>query len=176
MRPSRLPLSPSFPSWVASSGEQPGSPPKRKAEAEPLSAGAVEKRKAEEMAQGSQSSSSDSGDGGGSIRMVETVDAEWAEHGMEVEAEIAADSPEASEDPPSLISEELAVLDDAAELEEIDRLEKMTVLVDPVAGEEAEHLSTVFVKTWKFDYQLLLIWASMMAPIGDYRIMRRNRR
>ncbi|CAE7840199.1 unnamed protein product [Symbiodinium sp. CCMP2592] len=140
------PYSPSFPSWMASLGEQPASPPKRKAEAEPSSAGAVEKRKAEEMAQGNPSSS-DSSDGGGSIRMVETVDAEWAEHGPEIEAEIAADNQESTEDPPSLSVEELAVLDDAA----IERLEKMTVLVDPVAGEEAEHLSTVFVKTWKYD-------------------------
>ncbi|CAE7436535.1 unnamed protein product [Symbiodinium sp. CCMP2592] len=84
-------------------------------------------------------------------RMVETVDAEWAEHGPEIEAEIAADTQESAEDPPNLSDDELAVLDDAAELEEIERLEKMTVLVDPVAGEEAEHLSTVFVKTWKYD-------------------------
>ncbi|CAE7796060.1 unnamed protein product [Symbiodinium sp. CCMP2592] len=132
-------------------GEQPASPPKRKAEAEPSSAGAVEKRKAEEMAQGNPSSSSGSSDGGGSIRMVETVDADWAEHGPDIEAEIAADGQESTEDPPSLSVEELAVLDDAAELEEIERLEKMTVLVDPVAGEEAEQLSTVFVKTWKYD-------------------------
>ncbi|CAE7261574.1 unnamed protein product [Symbiodinium sp. CCMP2592] len=46
-----------------------------------------------------------------------------------IEAEIAADGP----------------------VDRGDRLEKMTVLVDPAAWEEAEHLSTVFVKTWKYD-------------------------
>ncbi|CAE7035083.1 unnamed protein product [Symbiodinium sp. CCMP2592] len=67
-----------------------------------------------EMAKGSQSSGSDSGDGSRSIRMVETVDAEWAEHGPEIEAEVADDGPETAEDPPNLSSEELAILDGAA--------------------------------------------------------------
>ena len=78
------------------------------------------------------------------VRMVETVDAAWHE-AWENTAYIEFEG----EEPPDLSPEDLAELDDQAEIEELTRLEGMNVLMEPNPQEQAEHLSTVFVKTWK---------------------------
>ena len=79
------------------------------------------------------------------------MDAEWHE-GVDPEAaqDIEEDLEEAATDdmPPSLPQETVDELDEAAELEEISRLEKLGVLL-PDEGEHAEHLSTTFAKVWK---------------------------
>ncbi|CAE7876657.1 RE1, partial [Symbiodinium necroappetens] len=73
------------------------------------------------------------------VRMVETVDAAWHEAWENTAYGEAEDFD--GEQPPDLSPEDLAELDDQAEIEELTCLEGM--------NEQAEHLSTVFVKTWK---------------------------
>ena len=82
-----------------------------------------------------------------SVRMVETVDASWHEAWEHTAYGEAEDFD--GEQPPDLSPEDLAELDDQAEIEELTRLEGMSVLIEPNPQEQAEHLSTVFVKTWK---------------------------
>ena len=100
-----------------------------------------------------------------SIRLVETVDAEWYAPGKSPETAAPenglyeGDPEEAinpkhivtgnADQPPELAPESLKDYDDMAEVEEIERLIDMKVLVEPIVGEEAELLTTTFATTWK---------------------------
>ncbi|CAE7411360.1 unnamed protein product [Symbiodinium sp. CCMP2592] len=98
-----------------------------------------------------------------SIRMVKTVDAEWSTTSLastEQDPEMPEVGPddkqspkhittENADQPPDLDPETLQEYDDMAEVEEIERLIGMGVLIEPIAGEEAELLSTTFATTWK---------------------------
>ena len=100
-----------------------------------------------------------------SIRLVETVDAEWYAPGKGPEAAapenglyegdpVETISPKHivtgnADQPPELAPEALKDYDDMAEVEEIERLIDMKVLVEPIVGEEAELLTTTFATTWK---------------------------
>ncbi|CAE7202129.1 unnamed protein product, partial [Symbiodinium necroappetens] len=131
---------------------------KRKAEGE-LAAVARPKQApvADSHAQGTKRKPEDDAEepgDGPSIRLVETVDAEWHDVTYEMKpvvGEILEDGPhgEMGDDmPPDLAALELAELDEAAEIAEIERLEQMGVLL-PDRGEPADHLSTTFATTWK---------------------------
>ena len=91
---------------------------------------------------------------GPSIRLVETVDAEWHDVTYEVKPvvgeilEVGGHGEIGEDMPPDLAATELAELDEAAEIAEIERLEQMGVLL-PDLGEPADHLSTTFATTWK---------------------------
>ena len=82
--------SPSFPSWMASSTEQPHSKAESRGRPEPWRS-ARPRRYSTESAEDS-----------GTIRMVETVDAEWAEHGPNIEMEAPEADLEATSEPPNL--------------------------------------------------------------------------
>ncbi|CAE7315730.1 unnamed protein product [Symbiodinium natans] len=102
----------------------------------------------------------------GHIRQIQTVDSEWydgdelwetenhdtdfyeSDHDATYHKHNTLDRPK-GDTPPEVDEETLNHLDDLAELQEIERLEKMSVLVDVCPEEDAEWLSTTFVKTWK---------------------------
>ena len=157
--PSRSPsFSPSFsprsvspterPDRAQSSGQGPGDSPATKRKAEEMSGGGEDAttEPAEVIHQPAPDEAMEA-EGEFAVRMVETVDASWHEAWKTT----AYGEPEdfEGEEPPDLSPEDLAELDDQAEIEELTRLEGMNVLMEPNPHKQAEHLSTVFVKTWK---------------------------
>ncbi|CAE7201458.1 LMP1, partial [Symbiodinium sp. KB8] len=134
------------PDRARSSGQGPGDSPATKRKAEEMSGGGgvgTTTEPAEVVHQPGPDEAMDA-DEEFAVRMVETVDAAWHE-AWENTAYIEFEG----EEPPDLSPEDLAELDDQAEIEELTRLEGMNVLMEPNPQEQAEHLSTVFVKTWK---------------------------
>ena len=130
------------------SGQGPGDSPATKRKAEEMSGGGGADTTAEpaELVHQPGPGETMDADEEFAVRMVETVDAAW--HEAWENAAYTETEDFDGEQPPDLSPDDLAELDDQAEIEELTRLEGMSVLMEP-NPQQAEHLSTVFVKTWK---------------------------
>ena len=161
----RMRPGPSSPAAAAASAEL-GASHKRKAEDEPNNAPAQESESSHATGTKRTQEEADLDAEPMTIRIVETVDAEWFAADGEDEDEVQEDRSNHEEPyattskrletgnadtPPDIDAQTLQDMDELAEIEEIERLVKMGVLLEPVNGEDADLLTTTFATAWKSD-------------------------